>query len=82
MSYVVLLAELLAEGGAHDDTALVRGRLEVSGAALAARRRNGCACHVSKHIPPSQFFPSFSSKVETQGGRDKNVQLLNFILAG
>jgi hypothetical protein len=35
---VVLLTQLLAEGSAHDDTALARGSLEVSGTALAAGR--------------------------------------------
>lgn len=35
-TYVVLLAQLLGEGSAHDGAALVRGGLEVSGAALAA----------------------------------------------
>lgn len=33
---VVLLAQLLAKGSAHDDTALARAGLEVSGTALAA----------------------------------------------
>jgi hypothetical protein len=37
---IVLLSQLLAEGSAHDDTALGRGRLEVSGAALASGRRD------------------------------------------
>lgn len=37
---VVLLAQLLAEGSAHDDTALAGGSLEVSGTALATRGRN------------------------------------------
>lgn len=37
---VVLLAQLLAEGGTHDNTALAGGGLEVSGAALASGRRN------------------------------------------
>lgn len=32
---VVLLAQLLAKGSAHDDTALARAGLEVSGTALA-----------------------------------------------
>ncbi len=41
-TYVVLLAQLLAEGSAHDDTALAGGSLEVGGAALAARSRDGC----------------------------------------
>jgi hypothetical protein len=35
---VVLLTELLGEGSAHDNTALVRGSLEVSSTALAAGR--------------------------------------------
>jgi hypothetical protein len=38
---VVLLAELLGEGSAHDNTALVRGSLEVSSTALAAGRSEG-----------------------------------------
>ena len=41
-TYVVLLTELLAEGSAHDDTALAGGSLEVSGAALAAGSRDVC----------------------------------------
>ena len=41
-THVVLLAELLGERGAHDDTALVRGSLEVSGTALASGRRDLC----------------------------------------
>lgn len=40
-THVVLLTELLGERSAHDDTALVRGSLEVSGTALATRRRDG-----------------------------------------
>lgn len=39
-TYVVLLTELLGERGAHDDTTLVRGSLEVSGTALASGRRD------------------------------------------
>ena len=39
-TYIVLFAELLGEGSAHDDTALAGGSLEVSGTALASRRRN------------------------------------------
>jgi hypothetical protein len=41
-AYVVLLTQLLAEGSAHDDTALARGSLEVSGTALAAGRGDHC----------------------------------------
>ena len=42
ITYVVLLTELLGEGSAHDNTALVRGSLEVSGTALASGRRDDC----------------------------------------
>lgn len=41
-TYVVLLTQLLAERGAHDDTALARAGLEVSTAALASGGRNVC----------------------------------------
>ena len=41
-THVVLLTELLGERSAHDDTALVRGSLEVSGTALASGRRDDC----------------------------------------
>lgn len=39
-TYIVLLAQLLAQGSAHDDTALAGGGLEVSGTALASGRRH------------------------------------------
>ena len=41
-AYVVLLTELLGERSAHDDTALGRGCLEVSGTALATGSRDDC----------------------------------------
>lgn len=39
---VVLLTELLGEGGAHDGAALGRVSLEVRGSALATRGRSNC----------------------------------------
>lgn len=42
---VVLLAQLLAKGSAHDDTALAGAGLEVSGTALAPGGGEVCNFH-------------------------------------
>jgi hypothetical protein len=64
-SYVVLLTELLAEGSTHDGTALGRGGLVVSGAALAAGGGDHCC-----------LLASYPHCV-----RSEDKLLLNFILA-